>query len=226
MCFSASASFGAGIVLSVIGTASVVKVQNRSQMAFAAIPLIFAIQQFSEGFLWLSLQHPGYAFLQQSTTYLFLFFAQVVWPVWVPFSVLKLEPPEAHKSIQKIMVGIGALVSVYLGYCLMTFHVEAKVVGHHIVYEQLYPETLRYFGGGLYLVATIAPPFFSRLKHMFLIGWAILVSYIVSTIFYEGYVISVWCFFASVISLAVFAVMREVKNRHDAITAHRIPSGS
>ena len=91
MCFSASASFGAGIVLSVIGIASLKKVQHASQIPFAALPLIFAIQQFSEGILWLVLPNLEYLILRQVITYVFLFFAQIVWPVWVPFAILLLD---------------------------------------------------------------------------------------------------------------------------------------
>jgi hypothetical protein len=47
MCFSANASFGMGAVLMVAGIASVKKVNNLSQVIFAAIPLLFAVQQFS-----------------------------------------------------------------------------------------------------------------------------------------------------------------------------------
>jgi hypothetical protein len=213
MCFSASASFGAGIVLSSIGIATITKTQSRSQLSLAFIPLIFAVQQFSEGFLWLSLLHPGFAFLQQITTYLFLFFAQVVWPFWVPFSVLKIETDPKRKNVGKILVGIGAVVSVYLAYCLLVFHVDARIDNYHITYEQSYPKVLRYFGGGLYLIATIAPSFFSSLKYMWLIGLSILISYIITTVFYEGYMVSVWCFFASIISLAVFFVVREMKSQ-------------
>src|SRR6188768_3673276 len=60
----------------------------------ASIPLIFAVQQFTEGFLWLSLTSPRFAGLQSVATIVFLFFAQVVWPVWVPYAILKLEPKE------------------------------------------------------------------------------------------------------------------------------------
>ena len=84
MCFSASASFGAGVVLSVIGVASIKKAKSPTQIIFASIPLIFAVQQITEGFLWLSLTHSNFASLKQVTTYIFLFFAQIVWPIWVP----------------------------------------------------------------------------------------------------------------------------------------------
>ena len=99
MCFSASASFGVGVVLSVIGVASIRKVESKAHIYFASIPIIFAIQQFSEAFLWLSLADPVDASLKTSTTYIFLFFAQVLWPIWVPFSVLKMEPDVRKRNV-------------------------------------------------------------------------------------------------------------------------------
>src|SRR6478735_5488520 len=124
MCFSAGASFGAGIILSVIGVASIKKVQTSSQIIFACIPLIFAVQQITEGFVWLSLSNSAYASSQQVATYNFLFFAQVVWPIWVPFAIFKLEPKERRRRAEIILVIIGVLVSLYFAYCLLTFHVE------------------------------------------------------------------------------------------------------
>jgi hypothetical protein len=51
MCFSANASFGAGIILAVISVASLKKVQYSTHIYFAAIPLIFCIQQITKGLL-------------------------------------------------------------------------------------------------------------------------------------------------------------------------------
>ncbi len=212
MCFSAGASFGAGAVLSVIGVASIKKAQSPRQIAFASIPLIFAVQQLTEGFVWLSLSNPAYASLQQVATYNFLFFAQVVWPVWVPFAVLQLEPKERRRKSEKLLVGIGAVVSLYLAYCLLTFHVEATIIGGHISYQQDYPAGIGQYLGGLYIIATIAPAFLSRIRRMWLLGTAILVSYIITTIFYTDYIVSVWCFFASIISIAVYAILYELNN--------------
>ncbi len=196
MCFSASASFGAGIVLSVIGVASIKKVQRPSQFFFASIPLVFAVQQITEGFVWLGLSNPGYTTMAQISTYIFLFFAQVVWPTWVPFSILLLEKKEKRKKTEKLLVGIGAVVSLYLTYCLLSYHVQAKIIGSHIVYEQDYPKELSRYGGLLYIIATIVPPFFSTIKRMWILGMAILISYIITIIFYEDYIVSICCFFA------------------------------
>ena len=214
MCFSASASFGAGIVLSVIGVATLKKVQQPSQIPFAALPLIFAIQQFSEGILWLALPNPAYLILQQVIAYIFLFFAQIVWPVWVPIAILLLEKKEKRRKTQKIVAGIGMLLSCYLAYCLISYHVEAKIIGYHIFYEQDYPTLNQTYGLAFYIIATIVPAFISHIKRMWMLGVTILISYIISDIFYEQYIVSVWCFFASIISISVYAIMTEIENSY------------
>jgi len=215
MCFSASASFGAGIILSVISVVSIKKVKQTSQIAFAGIPLIFAVQQFTEGLLWLALTHPLYAPFERGATYVFLFFAQIVWPVWVPFAILVLAKKNQRKPIEKILVVIGGVVSLYLAYCLASYPVQAKVIGYHIAYGQDYPAGLSHYGGALYIIATIVPPFFSPIKRMWLLGAAILISYIITTLFYTDYIVSVWCFFASIISITVYLVMRQSGKAHN-----------
>lgn len=218
MCFSASASFGAGVVLSIVGVASIKKAKSSSQLSFASIPVLFAVQQITEGFLWLSLTNPEYASLQKITTYIFLFFAQVVWPVWVPFSILILEPKGKRELLLKILTGIGGLVSVYLAYCLWSFPVEASILGYHIFYDQDYPAAIALYCGLLYIIATIVPPFLSRIRFMWLLGTAILISYAITTIFYTNYIVSVWCFFASVISIAVYVILYQFNNHKKMIS--------
>jgi hypothetical protein len=213
MCFSAGSSFAAGAVLTAIGVVSIKKAIIPEQISFASIPLIFAVQQITEGFLWVSLSNSAYVSLQDVSIYNFLFFAQVVWPVWVPFSVIKLEPKNKRKKSEKVLLVIGVIVSLYLLYCLLTFPVQASIVGNHIAYKQDYPKSLSQIGGILYFLATIAPPFFSKIKKMWMLGTAVLISYIITAVFYTGYIISVWCFFASVISIAVAFIMHELQKR-------------
>jgi hypothetical protein len=207
MCFSASASFGAGIVLSVVGVASIKKVKQPSQIPFATIPLLFAMQQITEGFLWLSLTSPDFASLKEVSMYNFLFFAQVAWPIWAPFAVMMFEPKERRRKFEKVLVGVGAVVSIYLAYCLVVYHVDARIDGAHISYEQDYPRSLGLYGSVFYFAATVAPPFFSRIRGMWMLGAAIFISYLITYLLYTDYIISVWCFFASVISIAIYVIV-------------------
>ena len=219
MCFSANASFTAGTVLSVIGAISVRKVKSPSQLFFASIPVIFAIQQFSEGFLWLSLTKPAFAELKTYMTYIFLFFAQIVWPFWVPFAVMKMKPSNEKNVFGKVLIMCGSIVSLYLGYCLLNYSVDARADGMHITYDQPYPKSVAFICGILYVFATVFPPFFVGIKRMWLLGIAILISYVVTTVFYNEYLVSVWCFFASVISIAVYSVVNELEGESSRVTS-------
>lgn len=214
MCFSASASFGAGVILSTIGVVSIRQAKTSSQVPFAAIPLIFAVQQVTEGFLWLSLREPVNSSVQISSTYIFLFFAQVVWPFWVPFSMYKIENDARRKKALKILLFLGTLVSAYLAYCLMKYDVQGTITGNHISYRQDYPEALSIYGGILYMISTIAPIFLSSAKRMNYLAFSILISYLVTIIFYEGYIVSVWCFFAAIISIIVFFIVRGMRKKY------------
>lgn len=84
------------------------------------------------------------------------------------------------------------------------------------MYEPNYPVALRRYGGLIYIIATIIPPFFSSIKKVWIIGTAILISYILANIFYEGYVVSVWCFFAAIISILVLVVISYIRNQAGA----------
>jgi hypothetical protein len=210
MCFSASASFGAGIVLSVIGVASIKKVQHPSQFAFAAIPFLFAIQQIAEGILWITLPNIAYASLSHAMTYVFLFFAQFFWPFWVPIAILILDRKDKRNKIQKLLVVMGTLVSIYFAYCLLFYHVHAQIIGHHVTYSVDYPDPLNGYGAIFYFLSIVAPPFFSHVKRMWVFGTIIFISYAITAIFYDHYMLSVWCFFASIISMTIYAIMLEI----------------
>ena len=217
MCFSASASFAAGAALTIIGIATIKKVKRRSQLPFASIPLIFGIQQLSEGVLWLTIGKPEYLITEKIATYVFLFFAQVVWPILIPISIMLLDQPKTRRKLQNLIAGAGFVVGICLGIFLIIYHVDARIIGQHIAYNQEYPIALKSYGIVLYALATIAPPFFSRIRYIWLLGISILISYIITALFYEHYVLSVWCFFASIISISIYGILREIHKTESSI---------
>jgi hypothetical protein len=210
MCFSAAASFGAGFVLTVIGRASMKKIQYPSEIFFACIPLIFAVQQIAEGILWLTLPSGKAVLLQKSMMYLYLVIAQIIWPVWVPMAVLLLEKEQIQKQIQKILLTLGSVISLYMIYCLFNFKIYVSINHYHISYTQEYPQLFSLVGTALYVTATVGPTFLSNIRYMRIMGTSLLLSYIVSILFYEEYLVSVWCFFASIISVLVYLIIQEI----------------
>ena len=90
MCFSATASFIAGITLSVAGVAALKRTEAKTELPFAAIPLLFGIQQLIEGVIWLTFSYDT-PFLKQTLTYVYAGFSHVLWPIYVPLAVGILE---------------------------------------------------------------------------------------------------------------------------------------
>jgi hypothetical protein len=131
---------------------------------------------------------------------------------------LLLEKEATRKKIQRSFVLCGLVAGVYLGYCLFSFNVEAKIIGRHIDYLQNYPENTAILSIVLYGLATIVPPFFSQVKRMWLLGVTVLISYSITYIFFNQYVLSVWCFFASIISLSIYAILIEISKTEKLTT--------
>ena len=210
MCFSATASFVSGSVLTVAGAISLSSAKKNNQKLFAAIPMIFGIQQFLEGLLWLVLPDPSNKESIQLFTILFLFFAQVVWPLWVPLSVWVYEEDVKRKNTLFIFLIIGIIVAGYLAFCIVNFDVSAVMKEHHIQYQLSFIQKIIPISGWLYFVTTVIPPFISTCHRMRILGTIIFLSYVVSKIYFNDYLISVWCFFAAVLSVLVILVIRQV----------------
>lgn len=216
MCFSTSASFGAGIVLSVLGVATLRKVREPRQYPFAAIPLFFGVQQLLEGVIWLSFSRPDYREYQQAATYAYLVFAQAVWPVWVPFSIFLLEKNDRRKQLLALLTVGGVVAAAMLLYFVFSQHATAGIEGNHIKYGIDTPPHFWIWTGSLYLLATVVSPVVSTVRRMQWLGLVSLASFLVSKIYFEDNFISVWCFFAAILSVSVFMVMQamRVSGRH------------
>ncbi len=210
MCFSLEASFTSGIVLSFVGIIAIKKSETKAQIIFSSIPFIFAVQQITEGFVWLSLIHASYAAWQIPSTYLFLMFAQVVWPSWVPLSVLFLEKEKKRRKLLYVLSIIGLFVSTLLAIRLMTENIESEIQEHHILYKFMAHSSTVELLGVLYVISTVVPPFISSVKRMTMLGIIILISYIITKLFYTSYIISVWCFLAAIMSAAVYFIIRDL----------------
>src|SRR4051812_25010761 len=124
MCFSATVSFSASAVIGAAGVASIIMAKHTKRKMFAAIPLIFAIQQFFEGIVWITSMNTAYAAWHNTAMYFFLVFAQVVWPVWVPLSILLLENESKRRFVLTMLLGMGISVALYLGCALVFLHVS------------------------------------------------------------------------------------------------------
>jgi len=207
MCFCAEASFVGGTVLCIAGVVAVKMVTVKSRLLFASIPLFFSFQQFSEGFVWLALTKPEFAFMLKISTYSFLLIALIIWPIIVPLSIRLLEENVKRKIIMNILTGMGMLMSVYMTYTLFFREIGVSIMSHHIHYDVNYPYVFMDYSGIFYFIPTVIPSFISSVKKMKLFGGFLFVSYLITVYFLMEYVISIWCFAASIISLSIIFII-------------------
>ncbi len=216
MCFSASASFGASAVLAVIGTVAIIKAKTTPQTLFAGIPLIFSVQQLAEGMLWLSLKNADLAQWQSLFMYSFLVFAMMVWPVWISLTIRLLEIERRRKKIMNILLGVGVVVFIGVGIILLQIPVEVGPDLHHLHYEFGFTgnnKRLLIPFNALYFLATVLPPFISSHRRMKWLGLIFLASHLVAISFFSGFVISVWCFFAAVMSVFILWILSGIRKQ-------------
>lgn len=218
MCFSATASFIAGGVLTVAGVASISQVRKPQFYVFACMPLLFAVQQICEGFVWLSLSTTEFSGFHNVFKYAFLFFAQVVWPFFIPYAFYRMEPIFKRKDILRYFVVAGAIVSVVFAYRLIFSDYVAEIDGCHISYEIESSMALRIFAGILYMAAIVIAPFFSSIRGTIYLASANVISLVITHFFFEVYLVSVWCFFAAAQSIIVFFILRNANQNKRKLT--------
>ncbi len=211
MCFSPEASFVGGIVISSIGIATFRKVHKPSQLVFASIPLLFGMQQMIEGILWLILPQTGLYLTQTIFTYMFLTLACVIWPIIIPLSVLLMEEKKKRKKILWVPLVIGILLALYYVFCLIFFKVSPHIMRYHIQYDINLPKQLDIVVFAIYLIAIITPLLLSSIKRTNVLGLLLFLSCIITTILFSQYFISVWCFFAALISGVIFWILSDSK---------------
>lgn len=199
MCFSPTASFVAGTALSGIGGVTIWKSPSRWEIPFASIPLLFGIQQLTEGVVWLSLGNPA---VLSAASFAFMLFSHVLWPTFIPLSVALMEPKRWRRRLLYCFVAVGAVVSAYFLYFLLIEDVKTGVLNKSILYVS--PSFAVTFVLSPYSVATCASCLFSSYRYANLFGILTFLSAVAAYEFYDKTFISVWCFFAALLSVVIY----------------------
>lgn len=186
--------------MSLIGVATLRSAMRKEEVFFAMIPLLFGLQQFIEGFLWLSFQFEG-KLLNVVLTYVFVLFSHVLWPVFVPFSIGHMETVPWRKKVIRGFQLTGIAVAAYLLYFIIRYPIISAIRGHMVyVFPHFHiPPVLV-----LYIAATCLSALFSSQRIVVLFGVLAFVLFVVAFWFYYVAFFSVWCFFAAILSVVIF----------------------
>lgn len=213
MCFSAEASFTAAAFLIGSGGFLVNKVkQDKTKVLLALIPCFFGLQQLSEGVLWVAFNHDAYgSYWSYIAQYIFMFFAYLFWPVWIPLAYFISEKVPSRKSIMGSCLILGMCFYCYLVFQFFTIpNITAKVVGHSIAYA-----SGGYIAKLMYLAVVLTPIFISTIPRMWIVGCLAGGSFIVADYVYTYAYASIWCFVCALIFGGLYFVLKPDIIRQD-----------
>jgi hypothetical protein len=201
MCFSAAANFVGSGALGAIGVVTLTRVKHRRELLFAALPALFAIHQFIEGFVWLGLD----GILSPAVTHdmgaAFMLYAQGLLPFLLPLSVLLFEPDGKSRRRMVPFLVLGGATTLYILWALTAFPTQVYIRENSIVY--INQATNNTAVAILYVIATCGSLFFSKIKLMVMFGAANLLILLTVMEVKRYAFTSLWCAYAAIASVMI-----------------------
>lgn len=188
-----------------LGGASFVTARKEDRI-LAAIPFLFGIQQDFEGIQWLYLNN-GSSSLWAG--YGFLLFAFIIWPIYVPLTVFVLD--KKKRGILKWYVLLGIIIALYSIRQPLMQPLSIQKINKCITYAFNYQ--LEDYVTIAYVLAIFGPLFVSSRKIFRWFGIIFGFLAIISWIFFKVNFVSVWCFFAAIVSSIIFVYLKLKKKK-------------
>jgi hypothetical protein len=186
-----------------VGVATLTKVKHRRELLFAALPVLFAIHQFIEGFVWLGLDGILSPKVAHNMGAAFMLYAQGLLPFILPLSVILFEvDAKSRRRMQPFLI-LGTLTALYILWALTAYPTQVFVKGNSIVYinQATNNEAVAVF----YVIVTCGSLLFSKIKDMVIFGIANLAILLLVMAFKRYAFTSLWCAYAAVASVIILA---------------------
>ena len=215
VCFSPQGDLLGGLVLGVIGWDAIRHVdRRRDYLALAALPLLFAAHQVDEAFVWWGLQGHVSAEVGHVATWIYLLFAFVVLPIYVPLVVYGLEPPGPRRRAMAAFVALGAVVSAVLLAAMVVGPVTAELGDYHIAYSVGLHAGFAIVAA--YVLVTCGSLLFSGYKQLMVFGVVNLIAVaVLANLTIDGFA-SLWCAWAAV-TAGFIALHLRLSGRHGSL---------
>lgn len=206
MCFSAEASFATAALLIPAGAAAMAKAWriDKSFIPLCTLPLMFGVQQFMEGMVWVA-GAAGAAADVERYSLAYIFFSWIVWPIWVPVSVYFLEPGARRPLYLAFAIGGSMLGGLqFVPYLTHEGWLTTTFLGRAIAYKDLNLLDALISREGvyaLYVIFIIAPLLVSTRREAKIFGLLVLVALTITYFFFAFAYISAFCVGAAIMSV-------------------------
>jgi len=207
MCFSPGADVVVGGIVVVIGVDALRHVREPKQILLASLPLLFGLHQIDEAFVWWGLQGHVAESIERVAVWVYVLFALAALPALVPIAVLGVERSASRRRLIGALAVLGIGVGVALGVALFRGSVNAAIGGRHIAYDASALAQGRELTA-LYVVAACGALIASSYRDLAALGLLNLVAVPVLMWMTVSGFISLWCFWAAIVSVVIDFHMR------------------
>jgi hypothetical protein len=207
VCFSPGADAVVGGIVVVVGVDALRHVREPKQILLASLPLLFGLHQMDEAFVWWGLQGRVSESIGRVSVWIYMLFALAALPVLVPIAVLAVERSAGRRRLIAVLAALGIGVGVALGVSLFRGSVDAVIDGRHIAYDVSALTQGRELTG-LYVVAACGALVASSHRDLAALGVLNLVAVPVLMWLTVGGFISLWCFWAAMVSVVIDVHLR------------------
>jgi len=216
VCFSAQADLIGGLALTAIGFDALRHVRRRrDHLALAALPLLLALHQLDEAFVWWGLQGHVPPGVGRAAMWAYLVFAFMVLPVYVPLAIRVLEPAGRRRAVMSVFALLGAAVSASLLAAMIRGPVTARLGDFHLVYSVHLHAGLLIVSA--YVAATCGSAVLSGYRHVARFGVLNLIAVaVLARLTLDGFA-SLWCAWAVVAGAGIALHLRS-RNRSRTVT--------
>jgi len=222
MCFSPEADLAVGTVAIAVGVDALRHVRAARQIPLASIPLLLGLHQVTEAFVWWGLQGHVAHSVERVALWIYLLFALAALPPILTIAIGLVEQSAGRRKVIWAFACVATAVATVLAIAMFRGPLGSEMRHHYIAYD-----TSALADGGwltaLYVVATCGALLASSYRDLALLGALNLVVVpLLAWLTLSGF-ISLWCFWAAIMSIVIARHLRRVTNdpgRKIAVAVH------
>jgi hypothetical protein len=211
--------------IGLVGILTLRKVSTPNEVLFALLPLLFALHQFDEGFVWLGMGgHIDIRALEMAEG-IFVYYAQGLLPFLIPLAIWLIEKDSYKRKLVGILTLLGLGLAVYTMYGLATVPISVSVINNTLFYNN--PWISNYYDAGIYILTTCGSLMLSSSIAVGLFGFLNLIGLTVIYLLRPYGFTSLWCLYAAAISGLLYfyfverriKFLQELKDKREEISA-------
>lgn len=210
MCLSPEIDLSAGVAITVIAVDAIRNNREARSLPLALIPAVFALHSFASAIVWFSLRGEVSEYLGSLASNFYLFIAFVLLPMFVPITVLLIEPKGWRRLSMLVVTALGWFAGIDFLRNLIAGNTSAVACNRYI---DFHVDGGTYFSGAFYVIATCGAMLLSAQRP--LVYWGVLNLAIIAGLSrWQAHGLpSLWCFWAAVTSGFVAWFIRWMNRR-------------